>query len=137
MVLGPGDDAAILIPPVGQQLVMTQDTSLEGRHFPADMDAADVGYRCLAVNLSDLAAMGADPLWFLLSLTLPDVDDAWLAGFADGLFALADRAGISLVGGDVTRGRCPFPFRPLARCHRGRPCAVMARRLAIASVWVG
>ena len=97
VVLGPGDDAAILIPPAGQQLVMTQDTSLEGRHFPADMDAADVGYRCLAVNLSDLAAMGADPLWFLLSLTLPDVDDAWLAGFADGLFALADRAGISLV----------------------------------------
>ena len=99
VVLGPGDDAAILIPPAGQQLVMTQDTSLEGRHFPADMDAADVGYRCLAVNLSDLAAMGADPLWFLLSLTLPDVDEAWLAGFADGLFALADRAGISLVGG--------------------------------------
>jgi thiamine-monophosphate kinase len=104
VVLGAGDDAAILIPPAGQQLVMTQDTSLEGRHFPADMDAADVGYRCLAVNLSDLAAMGADPLWFLLSLTLPDVDEAWLAGFADGLFALADRAGISLVGGDVTRG---------------------------------
>ncbi|MGJ3255059.1 MAG: thiamine-phosphate kinase [Alcanivorax sp.] len=104
VVLGPGDDAAILAPPAGQQLVMTQDTSLGGRHFPDDMDAADVGYRCLAVNLSDLAAMGADPLWFLLSLTLPDVNEDWLAGFADGMFSLADQAGISLVGGDVTRG---------------------------------
>ncbi|MED5389437.1 MAG: thiamine-phosphate kinase [Pseudomonadota bacterium] len=102
--LGPGDDAAILSPPPGQQLVMTQDTSLADRHFPADMDASDVGYRCLAVNLSDLAAMGADPLWFLLSLTLPTVDEAWLAGFSKGLFALADEAGIALVGGDITRG---------------------------------
>lgn len=102
--MGPGDDAAILIPPPGQQLVMTQDTSLEGRHFPADMAAADVGYRCLAVNLSDLAAMGASPLWFLLSLTLPEVDEDWLAGFSQGMFELADAAGIALVGGDITRG---------------------------------
>lgn len=104
VVCGPGDDAAILTPPAGQQLVMTQDTSLAGRHFPDDMDAADVGYRCLAVNLSDLAAMGAEPLWFLLSLTLPEVDEAWLEGFSAGLFELADQAGISLVGGDITRG---------------------------------
>ncbi|MZR63488.1 thiamine-phosphate kinase [Alcanivorax sp. DP30] len=104
VALGPGDDAAILTPPAGQQLVMTQDTSLEGRHFPADMAAADVGYRCLAVNLSDLAAMGAEPLWFLLSLTLPAVDEAWLADFSRGMFALADSAGITLVGGDITRG---------------------------------
>lgn len=104
VVLGPGDDAAILNPPAGQQLVMTQDTSLEDRHFPADMDASDIGYRCLAVNLSDLAAMGAEPLWFLLSLTLPEVNEDWLAGFAGGLFELADSAGIALVGGDITRG---------------------------------
>ncbi|EKF75896.1 thiamine-phosphate kinase [Alcanivorax hongdengensis A-11-3] len=104
VVLGPGDDAALLTPPAGQQLVMTQDTSLAGRHFPEDMPAADIGYRCLAVNLSDLAAMGAEPLWFLLSLTLPDVDEPWLEAFSAGLFALADASGISLVGGDVTRG---------------------------------
>ncbi|MCK0153499.1 thiamine-phosphate kinase [Alcanivorax sp. S6407] len=104
VVLGPGDDAAILTPPAGQQLVMTQDTSLEGRHFPEDMDAADVGYRCLAVNLSDLAAMGATPLWFLLSLTLPEVNEDWLADFSRGMFELADASGIALVGGDITRG---------------------------------
>ena len=104
VVAGPGDDAAIVTPPVGHELVLTQDTSLAGRHFPLDMAAADVGYRCLAVNLSDLAAMGAQPLWFLLSLTLPEVDEAWLEGFAAGLFELADATGISLVGGDVTRG---------------------------------
>ena len=104
VVLGPGDDAAILAPPVGQQLVMTQDTSLADRHFPSDMAPEDVGYRCLAVNISDLAAMGAMPLWFLLSLTLPRVDEDWLAGFSNGLFELADQAGISLVGGDITRG---------------------------------
>ncbi len=104
VVMGPGDDAAILTPPAGHQLVMTQDTSLEGRHFPADMAASDVGYRCLAVNLSDLAAMGAEPLWFLLSLTLPEVNEDWLAGFSRGMFELADAAGIALVGGDITRG---------------------------------
>ena len=104
VTLGPGDDAAVLTPPAGQQLVMTQDTSLEGRHFPADMAAEDVGYRCLAVNLSDLAAMGAQPLWFLLSLTLPAVDESWLEGFSRGMFELADAAGIALVGGDITRG---------------------------------
>lgn len=104
VVLGPGDDGALLTPPAGQQLVMTQDTSLVDRHFPADMAPADVGYRCLAVNISDLAAMGATPLWFLLSLTLPEVEEDWLAGFSRGLFELADQAGISLVGGDITRG---------------------------------
>ncbi|MQX52893.1 thiamine-phosphate kinase [Alcanivorax sediminis] len=104
VVLGPGDDAALLTPPAGHQLVMTQDTSLEGRHFPDDMAASDVGYRCLAVNLSDLAAMGATPLWFLLSLTLPEVNEAWLADFSRGMFELADASGIALVGGDITRG---------------------------------
>ena len=83
---------------------MTLDTSVAGRHFPEDMPAADIGYRCLAVNLSDLAAMGATPRWFLLSLTLPEADPDWLRDFSAGLFELADQAGISLVGGDVTRG---------------------------------
>lgn len=104
VLLGPGDDAALLAPPAGEQLVMTLDTSIAGRHFPEDLPAFETGHRCLAVNLSDLYAMGARPLWFLLSLTLPRVEEAWLAEFSRGLFALADRAGIELVGGDITRG---------------------------------
>ena len=104
VLLGPGDDAALLAPPAGEQLVMTLDTSIAGRHFPDDLPPYETGHRCLAVNLSDLYAMGARPLWFLLSLTLPEVDEHWLAEFSRGLFALADRAGIELVGGDTTRG---------------------------------
>ncbi|MFC6330612.1 thiamine-phosphate kinase, partial [Alloalcanivorax gelatiniphagus] len=104
VLLGPGDDAALLAPPAGEQLVMTLDTSIAGRHFPDDLPPFETGHRCLAVNLSDLYAMGARPLWFLLSLTLPEVDEHWLAEFSRGLFALADRAGIELVGGDTTRG---------------------------------
>lgn len=104
VVVGPGDDGAVLAAPANRQLVMVQDTSLTDRHFPADAPADAIGYRCLAVNLSDLAAMGAQPLWFLLSLTLPETNEAWLDGFSRGLFQAAREAGISLVGGDTTRG---------------------------------
>ncbi|WP_295681218.1 thiamine-phosphate kinase [uncultured Nevskia sp.] len=104
VVLGIGDDAAILAPPVGYELLMTSDTLVAGRHFPLATAPYDIGWKALAVNLSDLAAMGAEPLWFLLALTLPQPDEAWLAGFADGLGTLARRHGISLVGGDTTRG---------------------------------
>lgn len=104
VVLGPGDDGALLAPPAGCELVMTLDTSLAGRHFPEDLPPEDIGFRCLAVNLSDLAAMGAEPLWLLLSLTLPEGNDAWVGAFAEGLFELADRAGATLVGGDLSRG---------------------------------
>lgn len=104
VLLGPGDDAALLQPTVGMQLVMTMDTLLAGRHFPEDLPAADIGWRSLAVNLSDLAAMGADPRWCLLSLSLPSVDVSWLESFCEGFFALADSAGVGLVGGDMVRG---------------------------------
>ena len=103
--LGIGDDAAILVPPAGHELLMTSDTLVAGRHFPLDTAAFDIGWKALAVNLSDLAAMAAQPLWFLLALTLPSSDDErWLAGFADGLGRLAHDSGIALVGGDTTRG---------------------------------
>ncbi|MBA4286330.1 MAG: thiamine-phosphate kinase [Xanthomonadaceae bacterium] len=103
--LGIGDDAAILVPPSGQELLMTSDTLVAGRHFPLQTAAADLGWKSLAVNLSDLAAMGAQPLWFLLALTLPaSDDDRWLAGFAYGLGLLARDNGIALVGGDTTQG---------------------------------
>jgi thiamine-monophosphate kinase len=104
VVLGIGDDAAVLRPPAGQELALTTDTLVEGRHFTADAEAGSLGHKALAVNLSDLAAMGAEPAWFLLSLTLPEADEAWLNAFARGLHALSARFNIQLVGGNTTRG---------------------------------
>ena len=104
VVLGIGDDAAILRLPPGEDLVVSIDTLVSGVHFPASLSPCAIGHRALAVNLSDLAAMGARPLWFTLALTLPDANEPWLAGFAEGLGQLAHRAGIALVGGDTTRG---------------------------------
>lgn len=104
VLLGIGDDAAILRLPPGEDLLVSIDTLVSGVHFPPSLSARAIGHRALAVNLSDLAAMGARPLWFTLALTLPSVDEAWLDGFAAGLGALARRAGIALVGGDTTRG---------------------------------
>jgi thiamine monophosphate kinase len=104
VLLGIGDDAALLTVPAGRQLAAAVDTLVAGRHFPAHTGAFDIGWKALAVNLSDLAAMGATPAWATLSLTLPAVDEAWLQAFADGFFALADTHHVALVGGDTTRG---------------------------------
>lgn len=104
VVLGIGDDAALLQPPPGMQLAASMDTLNEGVHFPAGTDAARVGWKALAVNLSDLAAMGAEPAWCLLSLSLPEGDPAWVEGFLDGFLALAAEHRVALVGGDTTRG---------------------------------
>ena len=103
-VLGVGDDCALLQPAAGMQLAISSDMLVEGRHFFADVDPAALGHKALAVNLSDLAACGAKPLAFTLALALPRVDEAWLAAFARGLFALADQHGCELVGGDTTQG---------------------------------
>lgn len=102
--IGIGDDAAVVSPPDGSKLVMTMDTLNEGVHFQAGCPSEDLGYKALAVNLSDLAAMGATPLWATLSLSLPDVEHAWLEGFSDGLFSLANRYGMKIIGGDLVRG---------------------------------
>ena len=104
VVLGVGDDCALLQPEAGQRLAISTDMLVEGRHFFPDVDPAALGHKALAVNLSDLAAMGAKPLGFTLALALPRADEAWLAGFSQGLFALADNAGCPLVGGDTTKG---------------------------------
>ncbi|WP_038203922.1 thiamine-phosphate kinase [Xenophilus azovorans] len=104
VALGVGDDCALLAPAPGMQLAVSSDMLVEGRHFLATVDPAALGHKALAVNLSDLAAAGAKPLAFTLALALPSVDDAWLAGFARGLFALADAHGCTLAGGDTTRG---------------------------------
>lgn len=103
-LLGVGDDCALLQPPAGEVLSITTDMLVEGAHFLPDADANLLGHKSLAVNLSDLAAMGATPRWFTLSLALPKVDEAWLAQFSEGMFALADEHNIELIGGDTTRG---------------------------------
>ncbi|MBX3703436.1 MAG: thiamine-phosphate kinase [Steroidobacteraceae bacterium] len=102
--LGVGDDAAIVAPPAGSELVLALDTIVSGTHFPAETAPRFVGHRALAVNLSDLAAMGAEPAWALLGVTLPSGDEAWAAEFARGLDELARRHAVALVGGDTTRG---------------------------------
>ena len=104
VLLGIGDDAALLHVPRGQLLVVATDTLNAGVHFPDETVASDVGWKALAVNLSDLAAMGAQPAWCTLSLSLPAADAAWLDGFLDGFLALAAQHGVALVGGDTTRG---------------------------------
>ncbi|MEO5962197.1 MAG: thiamine-phosphate kinase [Thermomonas sp.] len=104
VVLGIGDDAALLQVPTGQQLVVSMDTLNAGVHFPEGTAPADIGWKALAVNLSDLAAMGATPAWCTLSLSLPEADAAFVEGFLDGFLALAQQYGVALVGGDTTRG---------------------------------
>jgi len=104
VVLGIGDDCALLQPSPGHQLAVSCDMLVEGRHFFANVDPTALGHKALAVNLSDLAAMGARPLGFTLALALPSADSTWLSAFARGLFALADAHACPLVGGDTTRG---------------------------------
>jgi thiamine-monophosphate kinase len=104
VLLGIGDDGALLAPPPGEALVVVADTLVEGRHFPPDMAAADVGWRAATVNLSDIAAMGATPRWATLALTLPSVDEAWLRSFVGGLAEALALGQVALVGGDTTRG---------------------------------
>ncbi len=104
VILGVGDDCALLAPVAGESLAVSTDMLVEGRHFFAGTDPAALGHKALAVNLSDLAAMGAQPLGFTLALALPAADAGWLERFAQGLLALADAHRIELVGGDTTRG---------------------------------
>lgn len=103
-VLGVGDDAALLALTPGHELAASIDTLVEGVHFFPDVAAESLGHKALAVNLSDLAAMGAAPKWAMLALTIPKADEAWLEGFARGFFALAAEYDVDLIGGDTTRG---------------------------------
>jgi thiamine-monophosphate kinase len=102
--LSVGDDAALLVPSPGCEIAVSVDMLVSGRHFLADTDPRKLGHKTLAVNLSDLAAMGASPRWALLAGALPGNDPQWLAAFAGGFHALADAHGVDLVGGDTTRG---------------------------------
>ena len=102
--LAVGDDAALLRPRAGMQLAVSTDMLVSGTHFFSDTDPEDLGWKTLAVNVSDLAAMGAEPRWAFLALALPAADDTWIAALARGLFACADAFGVDLAGGDTTRG---------------------------------
>ena len=104
VALGIGDDCAILDIPDGYQLAVSTDSLVCGVHFFADVDAYRLGYKALAVNLSDLAAMGATPKWASLALTLPETDELWLAEFSRGFFELANKFNVSLIGGDTSKG---------------------------------
>ncbi len=102
--LGVGDDAALVEPAAGYDLAMTMDTLVSGIHFSPDCEPRALGHKALAVNLSDLAAMGARPRWVLLAITLPEVDERWLEDFAGGFYDLAERHDAALIGGDTTHG---------------------------------
>jgi thiamine-monophosphate kinase len=119
VVLGIGDDAALLRVPEGSDLVAAVDTLVAGRHFPPATDAHSVGHRALAVNLSDMAAMGAMPAWATLALTMPSADAAWLQRFSDGLLDLAREHGVTLVGGDTTRGPLTVSVQILGSVPQG------------------
>jgi thiamine-monophosphate kinase len=103
-VLGVGDDAALVAVRPGHELAASTDMLVEGVHFFADVSPLSLGHKSLAVNLSDLAAMGATPRWAMLALSLPDADEQWLKDFAGGFFSLAERHDVELIGGDTTRG---------------------------------
>lgn len=104
VVLGIGDDAAILTVPENHQLIQSVDTLVAGIHFPLETSPQDIAYKALAVNLSDMAAMGAEPAWFTLAITLPDDDEDWLKAFSESLSVLAKKYEIQLIGGDTTNG---------------------------------
>ena len=111
-VLGVGDDCALVAVSPGCELAISTDTLVSGTHFLADADPEKLGHKALAVNLSDLAAMGALPRYVTLALTLPAIEERWLAAFSRGFFALADEFGVELIGGDTTRG--PLSITPTA-----------------------
>jgi len=120
ILLGIGDDAALLQPRANEQLVVTADTLNSGVHFPVETPAFDIGWKTLAVNLSDLAAMGARPAWCTLALSLPEASEDWIEAFADGFFALADQHDIALIGGDTTRGPLSLSVTAMGQVGRGQ-----------------
>jgi thiamine-monophosphate kinase len=120
VVLGIGDDCALIKVNTGCELAISTDTLVEGIHFFAGADAEKLGHKSLAVNLSDLAAMGAAPRYVTLALTLPSIDDAWLAAFSRGFFALADEFNVELIGGDTTRGPLSITLTIMGKVEAGR-----------------
>ncbi len=120
VILGIGDDAAILRPDPDKDIHISSDILLENRHFFADVHPADLAYKVLAVNLSDMAAMGATPRWALLSSALPQLDKVWLTEFCDSFFKLAQSVDLALIGGDTTKGTLTFNITILGQTPKGK-----------------
>ncbi len=120
VLVGVGDDAALLRVPADCELVVTTDTLLAGRHFPPQTTAADIARKALAVNFSDLAAMGAKPAWVTLALTLPEADPDWLQAFSGAFRRMLDEFGVALVGGDTTGGPLSVTVQAMGFCRRGQ-----------------
>ncbi|WP_334188094.1 thiamine-phosphate kinase [Noviherbaspirillum sp.] len=132
---GIGDDCALLVPESGSELAISSDMLVEGRHFFPDADPYALGHKCLAVNLSDLAAMGAEPVAFTLALALPEVNPEWLAPFSGGLLELADRHGCELIGGDTTKGPRNICITIFGKVPSGRALRRNAARVGD-DIWV-
>ncbi len=120
VIKGIGDDAAVVHTPTDNELAVSIDTLVADVHFLPSSNPADLGHKALAVNLSDLAAMGAQPAWAMLALTMPWADEVWLAAFSDGLFALAHAHGVQLIGGDLTRGPLSITLQTTGFLPRGK-----------------
>jgi len=121
VITGIGDDAAVLALPENEKLIVAVDTLVSGVHFPVNATPYDIGYKALAVNLSDLAAMAAVPRWMTLSLTLPECSEPWLKDFSDGLLSLAEEFSIELIGGDTTRGPLSVTVQLMGVQSRDKP----------------
>ena len=134
-LLGVGDDAALVKPGPGMALAISTDMLLEGCHFAAGAEARALGHKALAVNLSDMAAVGATPRWVTLALALPRADEAWLAAFTAGLYALAERYQIDLVGGDTTRGTLAIVITILGEVPEGYALLRSGAR-AMDDIWI-
>lgn len=134
-VLGVGDDGALIAPTPGHELAVSTDLLVEGTHFLADTDAEALGWKCLAVNVSDLAAMGARPRWATLAAVLPEPAPAWLEAFSRGFFGCAQAFGIDLIGGDTTRGPRAFCVTVLGDAPAGQALRRSGAR-AGDSIWV-
>ncbi len=120
VVLGIGDDGAVVIPPLGEELVIVADTLVAGVHFPPQLSPADIGYRAVAVNLSDIAAMGAEPRWATLALTLPEANRDWLTEFMRGMHEALAAHSVQLIGGDTTRGPLTMTVQIIGSVPRGQ-----------------
>lgn len=118
--LGIGDDCALVSVPAGKQLAVSADTMVQGVHFPESTKPFDLGFKALAVNLSDLAAMGADPAWFTLCLTLPDPSDEWVGEFCQGMSSLIREFPVRLIGGDTTRGPLTVSIQVMGLVDKGK-----------------
>src|SRR5947207_14663917 len=120
VIVGIGDDAAVVHTSPGTETVVTTDVLVAGVHFYEDVEPSALGHKALAVNLSDLAAMGAEPAWFLLDLVLPNASASWLEGFAEGLFALARAHNVQLIGGDTSRGPLSVAITAIGSVPQGK-----------------